>query len=382
MQLLHAGGDACVKPAYSSKEVIPLPSQETAAWLAGLLEGEGSFGFYSPRLVLALSMTDEDIVRRAASLVGAPVHRLKPEAPHHKPPYSMLLRGGRAAYYLTELLPLFGARRSKTISEALAQFDARTFARIQQGKVRAAEAAHYSDEALLERWAARAANQSMRAFCKELGVPGLRNNIIERLRRLGALPCESVRPASRLGLLGFDELTPAGKLAWTAGLLEGEGHFRSAGLTPRVALQMTDEDVVRRFASQFGVSVSRSLPRKTAWKPTFRCEVIGNRAERLMRDILPWMGIRRGARIRQILTVREAATVRVTVLPDGCVRRHFASNQSEVCSRVSDEALIELWSSRAKETSLRALSRKLGTHQQNLKNQLVRLGVYARPPAG
>lgn len=371
-----------MKPAYSSKEVIPLPSRELAAWLAGLLEGEGSFGFYSNRLGFTLSMTDEDIVRRAAAMVNTTVHKLKKAAEHHKTPYAMAVRGGRAAYYLSELLPLFGARRSLVISEALAHFDARSNARKLKAQARAAAVARYSDEDLLNHWAAKPVGQSMRAFCRDLGSPGLRNNVIERLQRLGALPSAQVEEFRQLGFADFEELAPREKLAWVAGLLEGEGHFRARGLTPMVSLQMTDQDVVLRFAKQYDVIVSRSVSRNPGWKPTFRCSVIGNRAEQLMRDILPWMGARRSAKIREILAAREAATVRETVLPDGCVRRQFVSNQSEVCTRVSDDALVDLWTSRTKGVSLRALARQLGTHQQNLKNQLVRLGVYARPAAG
>jgi hypothetical protein len=96
------------------------------AWLAGLLEGEGTFFTikkqFAPRL--ALSMTDEDVVRRAAALVGSPsVHaRLKREKEHHKTQFVMTLTGHRAVGVMMTVFGFMGARRQKKIKEVLARW--------------------------------------------------------------------------------------------------------------------------------------------------------------------------------------------------------------------------------------------------------------------
>jgi hypothetical protein len=49
------------------------------------------------------------------------------------------------------------------------------------------------------------------------------------------------------------------KIAWLAGLLEGEGYFSGLeGKYPRMVLKMTDEDVVTEVAAMWGTTVVRS----------------------------------------------------------------------------------------------------------------------------
>ena len=58
-----------------------------AAWLTGVFDGEGCIAFAGKNGVqLSLQMTDEDVVRRLASVtgVGTVVGPLKQEQPHHK----------------------------------------------------------------------------------------------------------------------------------------------------------------------------------------------------------------------------------------------------------------------------------------------------------
>lgn len=98
-------------------------------------------------------------------------------------------------------------------------------------------------------------------------------------------------------------------LMWLAGLLEGEGSFLfpapSEGNTPRIALQMTDEDVVRRAATLMGVeTVSRTDRKPGIWKPCFHANLKGKRARALMERLLPHMGARRSQRIKEILAMK------------------------------------------------------------------------------
>lgn len=106
--------------------------------------------------------------------------------------------------------------------------------------------------------------------------------------------------------------------AWLAGLLEGEGHFgwstsnrkNAAGIAvthryPKVQLQMTDEDVIRRAAVLMETKVygpyeypdKRGGVRKPFWAAT---TTKTPQALRVMRAVLEHMGARRRARILEI----------------------------------------------------------------------------------
>lgn len=101
-------------------------------------------------------------------------------------------------------------------------------------------------------------------------------------------------------------------LAWLAGLLEGEGSFvltnnprcRDVG-RPYVTVDMTDEDVIRKCCAIAGMGhvygpYRRQAPRKEiwSWKVTQQLH-----AYALMVAIYQWMGERRQASIREVLTV-------------------------------------------------------------------------------
>ena len=93
------------------------------------------------------------------------------------------------------------------------------------------------------------------------------------------------------------------QLAWLAGLLEGEGSFvhgpPSAPNSPRISVQMTDEDVVRRVSTLFGLRfVSKTTAKRNpAWKTAYSVLLKGRRAVALMIRLRPLMGERRRAQI-------------------------------------------------------------------------------------
>lgn len=97
------------------------------------------------------------------------------------------------------------------------------------------------------------------------------------------------------------------ELAWLAGWLEGEGCFELAeGRYPRVTGTTTDRDIAERARSYAGGSIyecQRDNGRKLRydWRIAKRAE-----AEALMRELLPWMGDRRAAKIMEILDYAEA----------------------------------------------------------------------------
>lgn len=85
-------------------------------WLAGLLEGEGSFDLHRgkyPRI--RLGMTDRDVVGRAATLLGSRVRSSLKPAPAQAM-WHTEVSGARALEVMREILPHMGARRSGKIA--------------------------------------------------------------------------------------------------------------------------------------------------------------------------------------------------------------------------------------------------------------------------
>lgn len=88
-------------------------------WLAGLLEGEGSFDAHRGRYPrIRLAMTDRDVVGRAASLMDTGIRLALHPAPA-KPTFHAEISGERAAEIMRAILPHMGARRSGKIAEVL-----------------------------------------------------------------------------------------------------------------------------------------------------------------------------------------------------------------------------------------------------------------------
>lgn len=100
------------------------------------------------------------------------------------------------------------------------------------------------------------------------------------------------------------------ELAWVAGLLEGEGSFmlkRAGGRTvrnlPRVTCSMSDLDVIHKLHRVVGFGiVCTGAPHKHTgcvmhrWQSEDR-----DRVPQLLRELLPYMGERRSAKIREVL---------------------------------------------------------------------------------
>lgn len=95
------------------------------AWLAGLLEGEGSFHISTKRgkpssLLVVVQMTDGDIIERVAQLFNRPMHGpYKRRNPSYKPFYSTSISASSAASWMMTLYPFLGQRRREKIKELL-----------------------------------------------------------------------------------------------------------------------------------------------------------------------------------------------------------------------------------------------------------------------
>lgn len=97
------------------------------AWLAGLLEGEGSFMmgrntvneklYLYPRIVI--TMTDCDVISKAAKMFATSVYTLPPSKDGRKQQYRAQINGYRAVVLMSRLLKYMGDRRSKKIQELI-----------------------------------------------------------------------------------------------------------------------------------------------------------------------------------------------------------------------------------------------------------------------
>lgn len=129
------GGATDFGPLDPPAEVFPLIGPGPAindecavSWLAGLLEGEGTFSLnrYSPEIaypVIGLQMCDAGVVARAARLLGASsVWRREPEQVGWSPTYCTAISGQRAAVWMRRLRTSMGTRRAAAIDAALSQY--------------------------------------------------------------------------------------------------------------------------------------------------------------------------------------------------------------------------------------------------------------------
>ncbi|WP_405061915.1 hypothetical protein OG474_09740 [Kribbella sp. NBC_01505] len=92
---------------------------EQAAWLAGLLDGEGCFDMTHSSPRLRVKMSDHDVIIRAATLMNARVHAEPPRQPHHKPCLVAQIHGDSAVAVMRAVLPHLGARRTAKATEII-----------------------------------------------------------------------------------------------------------------------------------------------------------------------------------------------------------------------------------------------------------------------
>ena len=111
-------------------------------WLAGLLEGEGSFMTgppSSPGLpVIAVNMTDQDVMARIGQIFERKVHVVRPRNVHWRTSYQVRVNGRAAVRWMTVLRPLMGLRRQAQIDRALASYAPRPVALLTDEAARAA----------------------------------------------------------------------------------------------------------------------------------------------------------------------------------------------------------------------------------------------------
>lgn len=99
-----------------------MATREDLIWLAGLLEGEGTFDLKSGRYPrVRVEMTDRDVVGRVASLFGSSI-RSTPRARPFKSVWHAEKSGPEAAAVMLAVLPFMGARRSGKIADIIGEY--------------------------------------------------------------------------------------------------------------------------------------------------------------------------------------------------------------------------------------------------------------------
>ena len=97
----------------------------------------------------------------------------------------------------------------------------------------------------------------------------------------------------------YEKLSEKNKLIWLSGLFDGEGSFGiwSKGVGAKrcfaAQVEMTDEDIVKRFHEMFGGAFWKTRKKKEHFKELWRWRCVGDRAYDCIDKMIEYMGTRR-----------------------------------------------------------------------------------------
>ena len=120
--------------------MLNIPKGHELSWLAGFLDGEGSFGLYTqtssywrktrkgtkytlyPKI--SVGSTDKDLVEKAAEIMDTKVFKKAAQSKYSdaKPFWQFSIQGVKAIKWMRKLAPLLCARRRNKIIEILMQW--------------------------------------------------------------------------------------------------------------------------------------------------------------------------------------------------------------------------------------------------------------------
>lgn len=270
------------------------------AWLAGLLEAEGTFIAPTPSAprfpIVACQMTDRDVVERVASMFGTTVNAI-PRGGVRRTLHVTRIKGSRAALLMGEIAPAMGERRSLAIAAALNRYSPPSrklgFEAAEQIRDLHALGASVS-------WLARSFEVA-RSTIRQVIAGEICFSPPVLSWRATQVADSGPRGASTTGISVVE-------LFWLAGWLEGEGSFVAPPPSdPRRARIMgttRDADVAAEVGRLLDVSPHFShnaRERRMGWSPTWRLLRRGRRAVDLMHGLYPLMGSRRQAQIESAL---------------------------------------------------------------------------------
>lgn len=212
-------------------------------------------------------MTDQDVVERVAKLFGRAVVRLRRRKPHHKLPYATTIKGASAIRVMHAVRPFLSQTRQLQIDRAIT-------------------------------WSQPRRRRPRDLVGSETAFSGL-------------------LPAPRESNAACDQ-------AWLAGLLEGEGSFvvnRDVGNSyPVIKVEMCEREVIDRAAVILSARVWVEDSRAEAWRATYVAQIVGHQAAVWMRQLRPYMGLRRTAAIDAALAAYQP--IRLIAPPAVCLVLH------------------------------------------------------------
>jgi hypothetical protein len=93
------------------------------------------------------------------------------------------------------------------------------------------------------------------------------------------------------------------EIYWLAGILEGEAYFhtQTSKRPTGIAVEMTDEDIIKRICDITGNSYCKTKRREEQHKQAYKTSVRGKSAIELMKLVYPIMGDRRKKKIEECL---------------------------------------------------------------------------------
>ena len=150
---------------WERKPISKIEDPLQIAWLAGILEGEGCFGFYRKKATVAITMTDEDVIARVSLLMKTRYSMQSRRKENWKDTYSIRLSSSKAVYIMATVLPFMGTRRSAKINEILALHTT-----AQEERLRKLKCPSIPINELILRWQNWDETQSFRAFAREIGL--------------------------------------------------------------------------------------------------------------------------------------------------------------------------------------------------------------------
>lgn len=273
-------------------------------WLAGLLEGEGSFLRPVPSNpgspIISCRMTDLDVVELVAAIFGTSVQAN--DKGRHKTEYATTIRGSRCAELMRTLRPMMGERRRTSIDRAIQHY---------------VEPERKLDFKSAEEIRARHLDgESVSSLARSFGV---QRQTIHQIRDGRMYPAPEKFPWLPVTWVlrgGCTAGTGMGwaELYWLAGWLEGEGSFLkpppSSPRSVRVLAQCSDYDVISEVGRLLRVRVAVSGQKRNerrGWSRCWRVELRGGRAVALMDALAPILHRRRSDQITRALAAAKAA---------------------------------------------------------------------------
>lgn len=138
------------------------------SWVAGLLEGEGSFLWrVSNSAKVSCQMTDQDVILRLHSLIGGKVYQATKQKSHHKTAWVCVVSGLDAVELMEQVFPLMGFRRSEQIKNVLTLFYAHEAESVKK-KGAARENALFAALEYLDEW--KRGDRSLRRVASKYGI--------------------------------------------------------------------------------------------------------------------------------------------------------------------------------------------------------------------